>query len=186
MSELTLKTRIATSSRILMVDDEESNVVVLERLLRQAGYVNIHGTTDSRTAVPLYNQISPDIVFLDLHMPDPNGFELLEHFSKVRPNEGPYVPILVLTADVTPGTKLKALALGANDFLTKPIERCELLLRTRNLLETRFLHRELVDASARYEELRRRASDAETSNQLLLEKLTRSGEYAKLETMLRP
>lgn len=183
---MNLKTQITTSSRILIVDNEDSNVVVLERLLRQAGYVNIHGTTDSRMAVPLYNQIFPDIVFLDLHMPDPNGFELLEHFAKQRPEDGMYVPILVLTADITPGTKLKALALGANDFVTKPIERCELLLRTRNLLETRFLYRELAETSERCDEMRHRASEAEASSRLLLEKLTRIGEYPELETMLRP
>jgi len=168
-----------------MVDDEDSNVVVLERLLRQAGYANIHGTTDSRMAIPLYNQISPDLVFLDLHMPDPNGFDLLEHFAKQRPEEGMYVPILVLTADITPGTKLKALALGANDFVTKPFERCELLLRTRNLLETRFLYRELAEASERCQDLGHRVLEAETSSRLLLEKLTRLGEYPEFESMLR-
>ena len=182
---MNLKTRITTSSRILMVDDEDSNVVVLERLLRQAGYVNIHGTTDSRKAVPLYNQLSPDLVFLDLHMPEPTGFDLLEHFAKERPEEGMYVPILVLTADITPGTKLKALALGANDFVTKPIERCELLLRTRNLLETRFLYRELIEAAERNEELRNRTSEAEASSRLLIEKLTTVGEYPELESILR-
>lgn len=168
-----------------MVDDEDSNVVVLERLLRQAGYANIHGTTDSRMTIPLYNQISPDLVFLDLHMPDPNGFDLLEHFAKQRPEEGMYVPILVLTADITPGTKLKALALGANDFVTKPFERCELLLRTRNLLETRFLYRELAEASERCQDLGHRVLEAETSSRLLLEKLTRLGEYPEFESMLR-
>jgi putative two-component system response regulator len=120
-----------------------------------------------------------------LHMPDPNGFDLLEHFSKLRPAEGIYVPVLVLTADITPATKLKALALGANDFLTKPIERCELLLRTRNLLETRFLHRDLIEAREQRDELTHRVADAEASSRMLLEKLTRIGEYPDLEPTLR-
>jgi putative two-component system response regulator len=179
------KTRTITSSRILIVDDEDSNVVVLERLLRQAGYSNIHGTTDSRMAIPLYNQLSPDIIFLDLQMPDPNGFDLLEHFAALRPKEGPYVPVLVLTADISPGTKLKALALGANDFITKPFERCELLLRSRNLLETRLLSLELVEASERCDELRHRVSEAEASSRILLEKLSTSGDYPELEAMYR-
>ena len=182
---MNLRTQINATSRILVVDDEDSNVVVLERLLRQAGYVNIHVTTDSRMAIPLYNQISPDLVFLDLHMPDPNGFDLLEYFAKQRPDEGMYVPILVLTADVTPGTKLKALALGASDFVTKPFERCELLLRTRNLLETRFLYRELEAAMERCDELRHKVSDAEASSRLLLEKLTKIGEYPEFEAIVR-
>jgi putative two-component system response regulator len=159
---LSLKTRPITSSRILMVDDEDSNVVVLERLLRQAGYSNVHGTTDSRMAIPLYHQLSPDIIFLDLQMPDPNGFDLLDRFAELRPKDGPYVPVLVLTADITPGTKLKALALGANDFITKPFERCELLLRTRNLLETRVLSLALVEALESCSDLRRQLSEAET------------------------
>src|ERR1700761_6335497 len=100
-------------------------------------------------------------------MPDPNGFELLEQFSKMRPESGGYVPILVLTADITPGTKLKALALGANDFITKPFERCELLLRTRNLLETRLLYRDLSDMTDQCGELRHRLAEAEVSSRLL-------------------
>ncbi len=182
---MNLKTKTTTLSRMLIVDDEDSNVVVLERLLRQAGYANIHGTTDSRKAVPLYHQISPDIIFLDLHMPDPNGFDLLDIFSKMRPSDGPYVPVLVLTADITPGTKLKALALGANDFITKPFERCELLLRTRNLLETRFLSRELIESAQACEELRHRVSEAEASSRLLIEKLTQIGEYPELDAVFR-
>jgi putative two-component system response regulator len=168
-----------------MIDDEDSNVVVLERLLRQAGYTNIFGSTDSRMAENLYNQISPDILFLDLHMPNPNGFELLELFSKTKAETEDHVPILVLTADITPGTKLKALALGANDFITKPFERCELLLRTRNLLETRFLYRELNEANEECKELRHKVEEAEVSSRLLFEKLSTTGDYPELEMLLR-
>lgn len=182
---MNFRTKITSTARILMVDDEDSNVVVLERLLRQAGYTNIRATTDSRMVMPLYKQITPDLVFLDLHMPNPNGFDLLEHFAKERSEDEMYVPVIVLTADITPGTKLKALALGANDFLTKPFERCELLLRTRNLLETRFLYRELAEASERNEEMRHRVSEAEMSSRLLIEKLSRTGDYPELELDVR-
>ena len=179
------KARTITSSRILLIDDEDSNVAVLERLLRQAGYSNIHGTTDSRMAVPLCSQLSPDMIFLDLHMPEPNGFDLLEQFAKLRPKDGPYVPVLVLTADITPGTKLRAIAFGANDFLTKPFERCELLLRTRNLLETRLLSCDLIETTQRCDELRRRLSEVEASSRLLEEKLAMSGDYPEFETTVR-
>lgn len=129
----------------------------------------------------LYDQIGPDLVLLDLHMPEPNGFDLLEEFAKRRPQEGIYVPILVLTADITPGTKLKTLALGASDLFTKPIERCDLLLRTRNLLETRFLYGELISVDEQLEEMQQRATQAEESCRLLVDRLEKAGDYADLD-----
>jgi putative two-component system response regulator len=182
---LSPKTKNTAAAKILMVDDEENNLVVLERLLRQGGYSNLYSTTDSRTTLRLYDQILPDMVFLDLHMPEPDGFQLLEELAKRRPEEAIYLPVLVLTADITPATKLKTLALGANDFLTKPIERCELLLRTRNLLETRFLHKELAENTALLTETQRRAADAEASLGIALERLARAGEYLDLEAVLK-
>lgn len=178
---MNFKTKVLTTAKLLVVDDEENNIVFTERLLRQAGYAHIHATTDSRMTMPLYDQISPDLVLLDLHMPEPNGFQLLEDFGKRRPEEGLYVPILVLTADIAPATKLKTLGLGASDFLTKPIERCELLLKTRNLLETRFLYRELTSAEEQLEQMRRRASEAEEGCRLLVERLEKAGEYADFQ-----
>ena len=176
------KEKTINTAKILIVDDEENNIVVLERLLRQAGYSDIHCTTDSRKTMALYDQLSPDRVFLDLHMPEPNGFDLLEQLSSRRPEDGLYAPVLVLTADITPGAKLKALGLGANDFLTKPIERCELLLRTRNLLKTRFLHRDLMNETVSLHEMNRRAIQAETSYRMILEQLLKSGEHPELES----
>jgi diguanylate cyclase (GGDEF)-like protein len=131
-------------ARILVIDDEQPNVRLMERLLLTGGFTDVRGTTDSRNAVALYNEIKPDLVMLDLHMPHMDGYEVLaalkEHFE---PNE--YMPILVLTADMTLDAKERALSAGARDFLTKPLERSEVLLRTRNLLETRYLHLALKD-----------------------------------------
>jgi signal transduction histidine kinase len=127
-----------SSARVLIVDDEEANVDLLEQLLAHAGYHNVHSTTNSREVSELVATQQPDIVLLDLLMPYPDGFAVMQKLQPLRESE--YLPILVLTADATPATRLRALAGGATDFLTKPIERVELLLRLNNLLATRLLH----------------------------------------------
>jgi diguanylate cyclase (GGDEF)-like protein len=130
---------LITGARILVVDDEQSNVRLLERLLLTGGYTDVRGTTDPREALRLFTELQPDLVLVDLHMPYIDGFALMAALSaRLAPNE--YLPFLVLTADTTRETKERALSNGAKDFLTKPLERMEVLLRTRNLLETRLLH----------------------------------------------
>jgi putative two-component system response regulator len=129
------------SAKILIVDDQEQNVLLLEHLLEQAGYTNLKSTTDSSQVVGLCSAMSPDLILLDLHMPDPDGFEVMRLLSPWI--EGRWFPILVLTADITPEAKAKALSNGARDFVTKPFDRAEVLLRIRNMLEVRFLQLEL-------------------------------------------
>jgi diguanylate cyclase (GGDEF)-like protein len=131
-------------ARILIIDDEQANVRLLERVLLTGGFTDVRGTTDSRNAVTLFDEVKPDLVMLDLHMPHMDGFAVLEALkARLEPNE--YLPILVLTADMTRQAKERALSAGARDFLVKPLERTEVLLRTRNLLETRYLHLALKD-----------------------------------------
>jgi diguanylate cyclase (GGDEF)-like protein len=135
---------IIQRARILVIDDEQPNVRLLERLLLTGGFTDVRGTTDSREAVALFDEVRPDIVMLDLHMPHMDGFEVLKALKeRFEPDE--YLPILVLTADVAREARERALSGGARDFLTKPLERTEVLLRTRNLLETRYLHLALKD-----------------------------------------
>ena len=130
---------LITSARILIVDDEPSNVRLLERLLLTGGYTDVRGTTDARDALRLSHEVPPDLVLVDLHMPHLDGFALMAALKEqLAPSD--YLPFLVLTADTTRETKERALSSGAKDFLTKPLERTDVLLRTRNLLETRFLH----------------------------------------------
>ena len=135
---------LLSRGRILVVDDEQANVRLLERLLLSGGFTEVRGVTDPRNAMALYDEMQPDLVMLDLHMPHLDGYAVLELLrAKLAPNE--YLPILVLTADTTREAKERALSNGARDFLTKPLERTEVLLRTRNLLETRYLHLALKD-----------------------------------------
>jgi putative two-component system response regulator len=128
-----------TDARILVVDDERVNVVLLERILEQDGYRNVKSTTDATAAVALYEEFEPDLVLLDLHMPKLDGFGVMEQLAARLPGDA-FLPILILTADIRPEVKRRALSAGAKDFVTKPFDRTEVLLRIQNLLETRFLH----------------------------------------------
>ena len=123
-------------AKILLVDDHEDGVAVLQQMLNKAGYANVFATTDSRETVGMCQEIAADLLILDLNMPPPSGYDILDQLA-LRPGKQNSLPILVLTADITPMAKLKALSLGAKDFLTKPVEQVDLLLRVRNLLETR-------------------------------------------------
>jgi signal transduction histidine kinase len=129
----------AADSTVVIVDDEPTNVALLERLLAAAGVVRVHGFTDPRQALAYCTGSFPDLVLLDLHMPDLDGFAFMEALQGLVP-EGGFLPVLVLTADVTTEVKERALATGAKDFLTKPFDRTEVLLRVSNLLETRALY----------------------------------------------
>jgi diguanylate cyclase (GGDEF)-like protein len=135
---------LAARARILIIDDEQANVRLLERLLLSGGFTDVRGTTDASLAVELFDELKPDLVLLDLHMPKKDGFEVLAELN-ARIEPGAYVPIVVLTADTTREARERALSNGAKDFLTKPLERTEVLLRASNLLETRFLHLALKD-----------------------------------------
>lgn len=143
-------------ARILLVDDQPVNLQLLVKVLRSAGIDQVLATTDPQDAVDRFVEFQPDLVLLDLHMPRLDGFAVME---QLRLLSGPddFLPIIVITADVTTETRSRALASGANDFLTKPFERTEVLLRIGNLLDTRALHRRLDERRTELEvELHRR------------------------------
>lgn len=137
--------------KILIVDDERPSVVALERLLRASGYTRVQSVTRSCEAVDLCTTFQPDIVLLDLIMPDPDGFTVLEQLRATEEPED-FLPIIILTADTTEEAKERALESGATDFLVKPASRAEALLRIRNLLEVRRLHLVLENQRAALEE----------------------------------
>ncbi len=130
------------NTKILIVDDAEANLKLLEDLLTREGFHQIISTTDSTRALDLFIAFQPDLILLDLMMPELDGYAVLEILSRHIPKDE-YLPILVLTADATIVAKRKALALGAKDFLTKPFDTIEAMLRVWNLLETRILYRQL-------------------------------------------
>jgi putative two-component system response regulator len=125
-------------ARILIVDDEDVNLEILQRILTRAGFTRIHCTNDSREATALYVEHRPDLILLDLHMPHLDGLGVMDQLNEIA--EASYLPILILSGDLTPQARREALSRGAKDFVNKPFQQDELLLRIRTLLETRFLY----------------------------------------------
>jgi putative two-component system response regulator len=130
--------------RLLIVDDNAANVALLEQLLQQAGYSNVLSSGDPTAVADLCADWRPDLVLLDLHMPQLSGFEVLAALGDLL-GEPVSLPVLVLTADATPDARHRALSQGARDFVTKPLDHAEVLLRVRNLLQTRHLQHRLQD-----------------------------------------
>ena len=137
--------------KLLIVDDEPVNVLLLAQVLEDAGYRDVKTTTDSRQVAGLIEEYQPDLLLLDLMMPHMDGFAVMEHVARTVASDI-YFPVLVLTADVTAATKRRALSAGATDFLTKPFDQSEVLLRIKNLLKTRLLHRQLQEHNVVLEE----------------------------------
>jgi putative two-component system response regulator len=178
---LTAALETLTRARILIVDDEPANVLFLERLLERAGYQNLVTTTESAQVVPLCTQSPPDLVLLDLHMPAPDGFEVMRQLDPwVSANA---LPVIVLTADTTRDVRQAALAGGAKDFLVKPLDAMEVLLRIRNQLETRFLQVELRRQTLALEQrVHDQHADLDDARLEMLQRLARAAEYRDDDT----
>ncbi len=127
------------SASILIVDDQASNVMLLENMLRNAGYTRITSTTDPRAVFALHSAHRYDLILLDLQMPEMDGFQIMEALKEIE--TGGYLPVLVVTAQ--PGHKLRALQTGAKDFVSKPFDLVEVQTRIHNMLEVRLLYRRL-------------------------------------------
>jgi putative two-component system response regulator len=164
-------------ARILIIDDRRANICLLEDILMEAGYTNIRSGTDSRGIRSLFPQTNPDLILLDLHMPYLSGFEVMGIISELKA-PGAWVPILALTADATLETKRAALKTGATDFLTKPFDPLEVILRVENLLQTRLLHLRLADvADLLAEKLCQTNTALERSHGELIRRLSLAAEF---------
>jgi putative two-component system response regulator len=158
--------------KILVVDDDRMSVNLLEQLLQRHGYTRVMSVTDSRSAVETCLTFDPDLLLLDLIMPEVDGFAILEALRADAAED--FLPIVVLTGDTTEESKARALEAGATDFLVKPVSQTEALLRIRNLLEMRRLYVALENQRAALEEavfertaeLRETISELESANQL--------------------
>ena len=136
--------------KILVVDDDRMTVSLLEQLLQRNGYFHIMGVTDSKSAVETCLSFDPDLLLLDLIMPEVDGFAILETLRADAAED--FLPIVVLTGDTSEESKARALEAGATDFLVKPVSQTEALLRIRNLLEMRRLYVALENQRAALEE----------------------------------
>lgn len=141
-------------ARILVVDDEPQNVRYMLDVLEWSGYENVEGISEPLEAVRRFREIDPDLVILDLIMPELDGFGVMEAIAD-EIGEDAYLPVLVLTSDISSEARRRALGGGAKDFLTKPMSPTEVRLRVANLLETRFLYLECAEHERNLESLRR-------------------------------
>ena len=174
--------RNTLDARILVVDDEAANVQLLERVLSMGGYQNVESTTDPRQVLKLLHSFQPDIILLDLLMPHLDGFAVMASLRSTLPSDS-YLPVLVLTADATSETRRRALAGGAKDFLTKPLDVDEVLLRIANMLDTRFLHLQLkAEKGALEDRVQERTKELEDSYIETFERLALAAEYRDDDT----
>ncbi|MDX1493189.1 MAG: response regulator [Longimicrobiales bacterium] len=163
--------------KILIVDDDEPLLRSLRRLFTREGYHTPETTSDPTKALQIFREWSPDLVMLDIHMPEVDGLEILRRLRKVGDPED-LIPVIVFSGDRDRDTRRKALELGATDFLTKPLDTTETLVRVRNALRSRFLHQRVLSdrdqLEARVHERTRELSDTRTE---ILHRLARAAEY---------
>src|SRR3712207_6313201 len=160
-----------SAQRIIVLEDPES-AALLARILGAAGYEDVRVPADPLEVEHMLTDGMTDLVVLDLNLPDTDGFALLERIVATG------VPVLVLTADDSPTTRRRALGLGARDFVTKPLDRVEVLLRVGNLLQTRRLQRAMEDRNHDLQRwVRARTADLEDARRETLERLAAAAEY---------
>src|ERR1700722_2549481 len=142
-------------SKLLIVDDDESSIRFLTVILQNAGYSRLNSLTDSREASRYYAELEPDLILLDFLMPYLDGLEVIKALQSRIPRSS-YVPIVILTSDADPRVRQRALSMGADDFITKPFNQAELVLRVGKLLETRLLYVQINGRNQLLEEQVRR------------------------------
>ncbi len=173
--------RALKEMRILIVDDRSSNVVLLERVLATAGYTRIEKTADSSEVAELCARFSPHLLLLDLHMHPKDGFQVMSELAALIASRE--VTVLVVTADVSIYARRHALSLGARDFLTKPLDNTEILLRVHHLLETHYLELRLAGENERLaEHVAERTDELERARGELLTRLALVAEYRDYTT----
>ena len=170
-------------AKVLIVDDQPPNVILLQRMLEAEGYCNICSTSDPTQAYPLHQEHNFDLILLDIRMPELDGFGVMEQLKQDSHND--YLPILVLTAQTDEETRLRALSNGARDFVTKPFHRQEVLNRIRNLLEVRLLHSQLQQQNSLLEErVRERTLELRDTQLEIVRRLGFAAEHRDNETGL--
>ena len=170
-----------TSARILIVDDENVNIRVVQKHLSRVGHTNFVTTTDATQALKLVRHHRPDVIISDVVMPEVSGLEILADVR--RDPDLINIPVLVLTASADPETKLKALELGATDFLAKPVDPNDLIPRVRNALVVKAHHDQLADQAEELErQVKLRTAELEASRRAIICCLALAGEYRDQET----
>lgn len=169
------------SARVLVVDDQPPNTLLLRKLLEAEGYQQVVTTNDSTEVLPLQRQSPFDVILLDIRMPKLDGFGVMRLLREDASDD--YVPVIVLTAQIDEDTRLRALAEGAKDFVTKPFNRAEVLHRIRNMLEVRLLHRRVREQNQLLEQrVRERTLELRETRLEIVRRLGRAAEFRDNDT----
>ena len=169
------------NAKILIVDDQMTNILLLESILQNAGYTKVYSTQDSTQVVSLVKELNPDLICLDIRMPQINGFQVMGQLKIIQKDS--FLPILVLTSEEDRETRLRALESGAKDFLHKPFDKIEVLMRIRNLLEASLLNRTILLQKENLEEtVRVRTQQLKETQLEIVHRLAQAAEHRDNET----
>ncbi len=168
-------------AKILIVEDDKISLRMLEDMLRKEGYLQILGLSDPRKASDTYQEFKPDLILLDLNMPYMDGFQVMNQLKELEKQD--YLPILMITEEENPNIRLRALESGAKDFLSKPYERVEVLVRIYNMLEVRTLHNEIRNQNKILEDrVTERTKELKATRLDVIRRLAKAAECRDLET----
>ncbi len=168
-------------AKILVVDDQDISIRLLEAILKKDGFTNITLTTDPRQVKALYQEIRPEVLILDLTMPHLDGFQIMEQLKEIDGDT--YLPIIVISDEQNQEVRFRALESGAKDFLNKPYDRVEVLIRIKNMIEVRMLHNEIQDQNKVLEQrVKDRTQKLYESQVDVIQRLARAVEYRDSET----
>lgn len=175
--------KLLSQARIFIIDDEPANLKLLDKMLTSQNYQQLVLIQDPREVIGRYQDVRPDLILLDINMPHLDGFDVMTQLKAL--NDPLLPPIIILTAQDGHDYLLKALALGARDFIGKPFDRAELLMRVRNLLDAQLAHRMLHDQKKVLEEMvHARTEDLNQTRLQVVRRLGRAAEYRDNETGL--
>ncbi len=170
-------------AKILIVDDQKLHTLFLEKVLKKEGYKNIECLTDAKKTISLCHDFQPDIILLDLIMPVIDGFQVLEQLKEER--EENYLPVLALSEERSAEIRHRALEAGVTDFLSKPYESAEVLMRIRNMIETRILHLEVKNQNKLLEiKVQERTQELNDSRLEIIRRLAQAAECRDNDTGL--
>ncbi len=172
-----------SNARILIVDDQKLHALFLKEVLGQAGYKNVSYLTDPFKVFPAVHELRPDLIILDILMPHLDGFQVMEKLHDFR--VGHYLPILALSAEKSSEVRLRALQSGANDFINKPYENLEILIRIQNMIEMRNLHMVVEDQNKILEaKVQERTKELSDSHLEIIRRLAQAAEFRDNDTGL--
>lgn len=170
------------SAKILVIDDNPINLLFLRKLLKRAGWMEVQSADGPESGFDIARIWQPDLIITDLHMPGIGGMGFLDRIRSTKEG-GSYLPVLVYTADITSEARRQALDLGASDFLTKPGDPDEIVLRVRNFLQMRHLYRQLEDQNGLLEQrVRERTRLLEEAQMEIVQRLALAGDFRDDDT----